>query len=51
MKNILPYQEQLNRIKRLEKDIKRFSIATEDNFENAIDAFTSFFYHCSPKIG
>jgi hypothetical protein len=46
MKNFLPYQEQLNRIKRLEQDIKRFSVATEDNFESAIDAFTSFFIQC-----
>lgn len=46
MKNFLPYQEQLNRIKRLEQDIRRFSVATEDNFESAIDAFTSFFIQC-----
>jgi len=45
MKN-LPYQEQLDRIKRLEKDIERFSVATDDNFEAAVDAFTSFFIQC-----
>ncbi len=41
-----PYKEQLDRIKRLKEDIKRFSVATDDNFENAIDAFTSFFIQC-----
>lgn len=46
MKYIFPYQEQLDRIKRLEEDLKRFSIASDDNFENAIDAFTSFFIQC-----
>ncbi|MDD5569487.1 MAG: hypothetical protein PHG23_03710 [Candidatus Pacebacteria bacterium] len=46
MKNILPYQEQLDRILRLKEDIARFSVATDDNFESAIDAFTSFFIQC-----
>ncbi len=46
MKNQLPYQEQLDRIKRLKEDFERFSIATDDNFEKAIDAFTSFFIQC-----
>lgn len=46
MKNQLPYNEQLDRIKRLCEDIKRFSIANDDNFETAIDAFTSFFIQC-----
>jgi len=45
-KYIFPYQEQLDRIKRLEEDIQRFSVATDDNFEKAIDAFTSFFIQC-----
>lgn len=45
-KYIFPYQEQLDRIKRLEEGIKLFSIATDDNFEKAIDAFTSFFIQC-----
>jgi hypothetical protein len=45
-KYIFPYEEQLDRIKRLEEDIQRFSIATDDNFEKAIDAFTSFFIQC-----
>ncbi|MFA5012969.1 MAG: hypothetical protein WC520_00175 [Candidatus Paceibacterota bacterium] len=46
MKNVLPYREQLDRIVRLKEDIMRFSVATDDNFENAIDAFTSFFIQC-----
>ncbi|MFA5368645.1 MAG: hypothetical protein WC303_01395 [Candidatus Paceibacterota bacterium] len=46
MKNLLPYQEQLDRIKRLREDLERFSIATDDNFKNAVDAFTSFFIQC-----
>lgn len=46
MKQNLPYQEQLDRIKRLREDLERFSIATDDNFENAVDAFTSFFIQC-----
>ncbi|MFA5080814.1 MAG: hypothetical protein WC472_04320 [Candidatus Paceibacterota bacterium] len=45
MKN-LPYKEQLDRVKRLMEDIKRFSVATDDNFESAVDAFTSFFIQC-----
>jgi hypothetical protein len=45
-KYIFPYEEQLDRIKRLEEDIERFSVATDDNFEKAIDAFTSFFIQC-----
>ncbi len=44
--NKLPYQEQLERIKRLKQDIERFSVATDDNFDKAIDAFTSFFIQC-----
>ncbi len=46
MKSILPYQEQLDRIKRLKEDIERFSVAKEGNFESAVDAFTSFFIQC-----
>lgn len=46
MKNLLPYQEQLDRINRLKEDVKRFSAATDENFESAIDAFTSFFIQC-----
>ncbi|HNY35828.1 MAG TPA: hypothetical protein PLD14_02455 [Candidatus Pacearchaeota archaeon] len=45
-KYIFPYQEQLDRIKRLEEDIERFSTSSDDNFEKAIDAFTSFFIQC-----
>ena len=46
MKYKTPYEEQFNRIKRLRKNIEQFSAATDDNFENAIDAFTSFFIQC-----
>jgi len=46
MKYVFPYEEQLERIKRLEEDIQRFSVSTDDNFKNAIDAFTSFFIQC-----
>jgi hypothetical protein len=46
MKYVFPYQEQLDRIKRMAEDIKRFSVATDDNLESAIDAFTSFFIQC-----
>ena len=46
MKYTFPYQEQLDRIKRLEEDIRRFSVATDDNFHGAVDAFTSFFIQC-----
>lgn len=46
MKNPLPYQEQLDRIKRLKEELERFSIATDDNFKTAVDAFTSFFIQC-----
>lgn len=45
-KYIFPYQEQLDRIKRLEEDVEHFSISSDDNFEKAIDAFTSFFIQC-----
>ncbi|MFA6252427.1 MAG: hypothetical protein WCX74_03435 [Candidatus Paceibacterota bacterium] len=46
MKIALPYKEQLDRIKRLKDDLKRFSVATDENVETAIDAFTSFFIQC-----
>lgn len=46
MKYTFPYQEQLDRIKRLEEDLKRFSVASDDNFHSAVDAFTSFFIQC-----
>ena len=46
MKYKSPYQEQLGRVKRLRKDIERFSVATDENFETALDAFTSFFIQC-----
>jgi len=41
-----PYEEQLNRVRRLRSGIKQFETATNDNFEDAIDAFTSFFIQC-----
>lgn len=46
MKYKKPYQEQFNRVKRLRNSIEQFAAATDDNFENAIDAFTSFFIQC-----
>jgi hypothetical protein len=46
MKHNLPYQEQLDRIKRLKDDLERFSVANEENFPSAVDAFTSFFIQC-----
>lgn len=46
MKYKSPYEEQLERVKRLRKDIERFSVATDENFEIALDAFTSFFIQC-----
>ena len=45
-KYVFPYQEQLDRIKRLEADISRFSVSSDNNYEKAIDAFTSFFIQC-----
>ncbi|MEK7213880.1 MAG: hypothetical protein AAB637_02090 [Patescibacteria group bacterium] len=46
MKYKSPYEEQLQRIKRLRKNINQFADATDENFEDAIDAFTSFFIQC-----
>ncbi len=46
MKYKIVYEEQFNRIKRLKKNIEQFSIATDNNFEEAIDTFTSFFIQC-----
>lgn len=46
MKYVFPYQEQLERIKRLKDEIDRFSVASDDNFKKAIDSFTSFFIQC-----
>ncbi|MDP2641527.1 MAG: hypothetical protein Q8P39_03325 [Candidatus Yanofskybacteria bacterium] len=46
MKYKLPCQEQFSRVKRLRKDIERFSVATDENFETALDSFTSFFIQC-----
>lgn len=42
----VPFLEQLNRILRLRKSLDKFSFATNDNFETAVDAFTSFFIQC-----
>ena len=46
MKYNLPYEEQFNRVKRLRKNIEQFATATDNNFEDAIDSFTSFFIQC-----
>ncbi|MFZ3054549.1 MAG: hypothetical protein WA091_01005 [Minisyncoccales bacterium] len=45
-KYVFPYQEQLDRIKRLKEEIDRFSVASDENFKSAVDAFTSFFIQC-----
>ncbi len=44
--DFLPYKEQLERVKRIQEDIKRFSVSRNENFKDAIDAFTSFFIQC-----
>ena len=41
-----PYIEQWNRLIRLREGLDKFSVATEANFEDAIDAFTSFVIQC-----
>lgn len=46
MAYVFPYQEQLDRINRLNEDLQRFSKAGDDNFETALDAFASFFIQC-----
>lgn len=46
MKYNKSYEEQFGRVKRLAKEIKRFAEATDENYEDAIDAFTSFFIQC-----
>jgi len=46
MKYKKPYQEQWNRVRRLRKSIDQFANATDENFEDAVDSFTSFFIQC-----
>jgi len=41
-----PYIEQWNRIIRLRKALNSYEIATSDNFEDALDSFTSFIIQC-----
>jgi hypothetical protein len=45
-KYLLPYEEQFARVVRLNDGLKKYSVATDKNFEEAIDAFTSFFIQC-----
>jgi hypothetical protein len=42
----LPYKEQLARITRLNNELKKYSVANDEIFDEAIDAFTSFFIQC-----
>ena len=46
MKYVKPYEEQLARVKRMYLGLQKYEIATDENFENAIDSFTSFFIQC-----
>jgi hypothetical protein len=46
MKYESPYQEQYNRVFRLKKELERYAIASSENFEIALDKFTSFFIQC-----
>lgn len=41
-----PYIEQWNRIVRLRRELNKYSIASGNNFEDAVDAFTSFIIQC-----
>jgi len=41
-----PYKEQWGRIIRLRKQLDRFAVADDTNFEEAVDAFTSFYIQC-----
>lgn len=45
-KYLLPHEEQFARVVRLNKGLQKYSSATDENFEEAIDAFTSFFIQC-----
>ena len=42
----LPYKEQLARITRLSKNLKKYSVASDEIFDEALDAFSSFFIQC-----
>ncbi|MEK7540880.1 MAG: hypothetical protein AAB529_01415 [Patescibacteria group bacterium] len=46
MKYKFPYQEQYNRISRLRDELNLYTVATDKNFEIALDKFTSFFIQC-----
>ncbi len=46
MKYSKPYQEQFSRVIRLNENLQKYSIATNENHNEAIDAFTSFFIQC-----
>ncbi len=41
-----PYIEQWNRLVRLRKKLDDYSVATDDNYEEALDVFTSFIIQC-----
>ncbi len=41
-----PFEEQLARIGRLNKGLATYSVATDENFEDGVDVFTSFFIQC-----
>lgn len=46
MKYTHPYIEQWNRLVRLRRKLDEYSEASDDNFEEALDAFTSFIIQC-----
>lgn len=46
MKYSFPWQEQFNRIKRLRNSLKNYENSADSNFEDGVDAFTSFFIQC-----
>lgn len=46
MKYESPFHEQWNRIVRLRQILDKYDEATDDNFEEALDAFTNFFIQC-----
>lgn len=46
MKYAKPFEEQLARIIRLNDGLSVYAVATNENFEDGVDAFTSFFIQC-----
>lgn len=46
MKYTSPWQEQFARVNRLRKDVQRFENSADNQFEQGVDAFTSFFIQC-----